>query len=53
VTGGWIKLYEKFKHLYISPGIMMIKSRRTRWASGVKHMREKRNAYKILVKELE
>jgi hypothetical protein len=36
--------------LYSSPSIIrMIKSRRMRWAGHVARMREKRNAYRILV----
>jgi hypothetical protein len=31
----------------------MIKSKRMRWAGHVAHMREKRNAYRILVGKLE
>jgi hypothetical protein len=37
-------------NLYCSPSIIrMIKSRRIRWAGHVVQMREKRNAYRILV----
>jgi hypothetical protein len=32
-------LHEERNNLYISPDIMMIKSRRTRWAGRIKHMR--------------
>jgi hypothetical protein len=51
VTGGWRKLHnEKLHNLYASPSIIrMIKSRRMRWAGHVARMREKRNAYRILV----
>jgi hypothetical protein len=51
VTGGWIKLHnEELHNLYLSPSIIrMIKSRRMRCAGHVAQMREKRNAYRILV----
>jgi hypothetical protein len=51
VTGGWGKLHtEELHHLYSSPSIIrMIKSRRMRWSGYVARMREKRNAYRILV----
>jgi hypothetical protein len=41
---------EELYNLYSSPSIItMIKSRRMRWARRVARMREKRNAYRILV----
>jgi hypothetical protein len=51
VTGGWRKLHnEEFHNLYSSPSIIrIIKSRRMRWAGHVARMREKRNAFRILV----
>jgi hypothetical protein len=51
VTGGWRKLHNEELHgLYSSPtAIRMIKSRRMRWAGHVVRMREKRNAYRILM----
>jgi hypothetical protein len=51
VTGEWRKLHnEELHNLYSSPNIIrMIKSRRMRWAWHVARMREKRNAYRILV----
>jgi hypothetical protein len=51
VIGGWRKLHnEKLHNLYCSPSIIrIIKSRRLRWAGHVARMREKRNAYGILV----
>jgi hypothetical protein len=51
VIGGWRKLHnEELHNLYSSPSIIrMIKSRRMRWAGHVERMREKRNAYRILV----
>jgi hypothetical protein len=51
VTGDWRKLHnEELHNLYSSPSIItMIKSRRIRWAGHVARMREKRNAYRILV----
>jgi hypothetical protein len=56
VTGGWRKLHnEELHNLYFSPSIirMMKKLRRMRWAGCVARMREKRNAYRILVGKLE
>jgi hypothetical protein len=51
VTGEWRKLHnEGLRDLYSSPSIIIIiKSRRMRWASHVARMGEKRNAYRILV----
>jgi hypothetical protein len=51
VTGEWRKLHKRELHdLYSSPSIIrIIKSRRMRWAGHVARMREKRNAYRILV----
>jgi hypothetical protein len=51
VTGGWRKLHnEELHNLYSSRSIIiMIKSRRMRWAGHVARMGEKRNAYRILV----
>jgi hypothetical protein len=47
----WRKLHnEELHNLYSSPSIIrMIKLRRMRWAGHVARMREKRNAYRILV----
>jgi hypothetical protein len=55
VTGDWRKLHNEALHnLYSSPNIIrMIKSRRMRWAGYVARIREKRNAYRILVGKLE
>jgi hypothetical protein len=55
VTGGWRKLHNEELHsLYSSPSIIrMIKSRRMRWAGYVARMREKRNAYRILMGKTE
>jgi hypothetical protein len=55
VIGSWRKLHNKELHnLYSLPSIIrIIKSRRMRWAGHVKFMGEKRNAYRILVEELE
>jgi hypothetical protein len=55
LTGGWRKLHnEELHNLYSSPSIIRtIKSRRMRWAGHVARMREKRNAYRILVEMLE
>jgi hypothetical protein len=51
VTGGWRKLHnEELHNLYSSPSIIRMRnSRRMRWAGHVARMREKRNAYMILV----
>jgi hypothetical protein len=51
VTGGWRKLHNEKQHnSYCSPSvIIMIKSRRMRWAGHVVRKREKRNAYRISV----
>jgi hypothetical protein len=54
VTGDCRKLHnEELHNLYSAPNIIiMIKSRRLRWAGHVAH-REKRSAYKILVEKPE
>jgi hypothetical protein len=51
VTGEWRKLHnEELRNLYSSPSIIrIIKSRMMRWAGYVARMREKRNAYRLLV----
>jgi hypothetical protein len=51
VTGGSRKLHnEELQDLYSSPSIIrIIKSRMMRWAGHVARMREKRNAYRLLV----
>jgi hypothetical protein len=51
MTGGWRKLYnEELHNLYSSPSIIIIiKSKRMRWAGHVARMREKRNVYRLLV----
>jgi hypothetical protein len=51
VTGGWRKLHnEELHNFYSSPSvIIMIKSRRMRWAGHVARMVEKRNVCRILV----
>jgi hypothetical protein len=51
VIGGWRKLHnEELHNLYCSPSIIrMIKSGRMKWTGHVARMREKRNAYRILV----
>jgi hypothetical protein len=51
VTGGWRKLHnEELHNLYSSPFIIIIiKSKRIRWAGHVARMGEKRNVYKLLV----
>jgi hypothetical protein len=51
VTGEWRKLRNLELHdLYSSPSIIrIIKSRRMRWSGHVARMREKGNAYRLLV----
>jgi hypothetical protein len=51
VTKSWRKLHiEEFHNFYSSPSIIrMMKSRRMRWAGHVGRMRDKRDAYRILV----
>jgi hypothetical protein len=51
VTGEWRKLHiEELHNLYSSPSIIRImKARRMTWAGHVARMREKRNAYRLLV----
>jgi hypothetical protein len=51
VIGGWRKLHNQELHnLYCLPSIIIIiKSRRMRWAGRVVGMGENRNAYRILV----
>jgi hypothetical protein len=51
VTEGWRKLHnEELHNLYFSPSIIILmKSRRMRWAGHVTRMGEKRNVYRLLV----
>jgi len=51
VTGEWRKIHnEELNDLYCSPNITrVIKSRRMRWAGLVTRMRERRDAYRVLV----
>jgi hypothetical protein len=51
VTGGWRKLpNEELRNLYSLPNIIIIiKSRRMRWAGHVARMGEKRIVYRLLV----
>jgi hypothetical protein len=51
VTGEWRKLHNEELHdLYSPPSIIIImKSRRMRWAGHVARMGEKRNTYRLLV----
>jgi hypothetical protein len=51
VTGEWRKLHnEALRDLFSSPSIIrIIRSRRMRWAGHVARIREKRNAYGLLV----
>jgi hypothetical protein len=55
VIGGWKKLYnEELYELYSSPCVIrMIKSTRMRWIGHPARMRERRNAYRILVRKPE
>jgi hypothetical protein len=54
-TGGWRKLdNEELRDLHSSPSIIrMMRSKRIRWEGHVARMREKRNAYRLLVGKLE
>jgi hypothetical protein len=51
VTGEWRKLHnEELRDLYSSPSInIIIRWSRLTWAGHVARMREKRNAYRLLV----
>jgi hypothetical protein len=54
VAGGWEKLCNKELHnLYASVNIIIIKSRRVRWAGHVAQIEKIRNVYKILVRKPE
>jgi hypothetical protein len=55
VTGGWRKLYnEELHNLHSSPSIIrIIESRRMRWAGTVAQMGEKRNTYRLLIRNPE
>jgi hypothetical protein len=55
VTGEWRKLHNEELHdLYSSPSIIRImKARKMRWTGHVARMREKRNAYMLLVEKPE
>jgi hypothetical protein len=48
---GWRKLHnQQLRDFYSSPSIIrIIKSRKMRWVGHVARMREKRNAYRLLV----
>jgi hypothetical protein len=54
-NAGWIKLHtEELHNFYSSPNIVIIiKSIRMRWTWHVARMREKKNAYKVLVGKAE
>jgi hypothetical protein len=50
VTVDWKKLHNEVLHgLYSSPSIIRMMSKRTKWTGHVAQMREKSNAYMILV----
>jgi hypothetical protein len=50
VIGGWSKLHnEELHNLFCSPSIIRIISRRMGWEGHVARMREKRDAYRILM----
>jgi hypothetical protein len=49
-VGGWSKLHdEEFHGLHTSPNILVMKSRRIRWAGHVESMGKRRNARGILL----
>jgi hypothetical protein len=50
VTREWRKLHnEELRDLYSSPNIVVIKSRRMRWAGHVARLGEERGVYSVLV----
>jgi hypothetical protein len=51
IIRGWRKLHDDELHnLYSTPDIiLMLKSRKMRWAEHVAHMGEKRNSYGVLL----
>jgi hypothetical protein len=51
VAGGWRRLHnEELRNISASTNIIsVIKPRRVKWAEYATHMREMRNAYRILV----
>ena len=55
ILGEWRRLHnEELNGLYFSPNIVLvIKSRRMRWAGHVARMGEERGAYRVLVGKLE
>jgi hypothetical protein len=53
VTEAWIKLHNELHNLYHSPSIIRMTRSRVRSAGYVAPMREKRNAYRILVGKAE
>jgi hypothetical protein len=55
VTGGWRKLHNEGLHdLYSSPSIIRnMKMRKIRWAGNVARIGEKRNEYRLLVRNPE
>jgi hypothetical protein len=53
-TGKWRRLHNKeLCALYSSPNILVIKSRRLRWAVACSTMWERRDAYRALVRKAE
>jgi hypothetical protein len=54
VARGWRRLHnEKLHNLYAPPNVREMRSKKMNWAGYVAHMREMRNAYKILVRKPE
>ena len=51
VTGEWTKIHnEELNDLYSSPNVVLvIKSRRKRWAAHVERIGERRGVYRVLV----
>jgi hypothetical protein len=54
VTGEWRRLNnEELYELYPSQNIEVIETRRMRWAAHMVHVRERRDAYKVLMRRPE
>jgi hypothetical protein len=52
--GDWRRLHKEELHdMYFSPDILLVFSRRMRWAGHVAHMGERRGSYMVLVERPE